>query len=118
MTEQPMPPAAQLAPGDVADWLKLKAADEHLPIVCAAVEYLVDSLPDVPRLPSVEGRPGAWAPTTKLAAVMLAARLHRRRNSPSGVEAMTEGGATYVSRYDSDIARMLRIDGHTRPAVG
>lgn len=109
----------QLTTEAVADWLQLKAPDEHLATVVAAVESLVDGLPDVPREAPTEGHPrGAWAPTTRLAAVMLAARLHRRRNSPSGVEAMTEAGATYVSRYDSDIARMLRIDGHARPAVG
>lgn len=109
----------QLTTAAVQEWLQLKAPDEHLAVVVAAVEHFVDELPDAPRLPpATEGEPGAWAPTTVLAATMLAARLHRRRNSPSGVEAMTENGASYVSRYDSDISRMLRIDGHTRPAVG
>ena len=48
---------------------------------------------------------------------MLTARLHRRRNSAAGIEAMTELGATYVSRYDNDIARLLRIDSFQTPVA-
>lgn len=104
---------------DVADWMELSATDAQLPGVVDAVNAFVERLPDIPRdAPSAEGEPGPWAPDTKLAATMLAARLHRRRNSPNGVEALTEGGASYVSRYDPDVARILRIDGHKRPAVG
>jgi len=112
--------AEQLTTQAVATWLGMKSheGDTHLEAVVAATADLVDSLPDAPRLPADGPGNRAWAPRTLQAAVMLAARLYRRRNSPNGIEAMTDGGASYVSRYDSDISRMLRIDGYTRPAVG
>lgn len=112
--------ADALTTQEVATWLGMKSheGDTHLEAVVSATIDLVDSLPDAPRMPANEAGVRAWAPRTHQAAVMLAARLYRRRNSPGGIEAMTDGGATYVSRYDSDISRMLRIDGHTRPAVG
>lgn len=53
-----------------------------------------------------------------LAATMLAARLYRRRNSPEGVQGMTDAGAVYVARTDPDIARLLRIDQYLSPQVG
>lgn len=109
-----------LTVADVASWLQLSnggAGDPHLAGIVAATNSFVDALPDIPRSTAEDGSL-VWAPDTKLAATMLAARLHRRRNSPSGVEALTEGGATYVSRYDPDVGRILRIDGYRRPAVG
>ena len=54
----------------------------------------------------------------QLAATMLAARLYRRRNSPDGVQAMTDAGAWYVARTDPDVARLLRIDQYISPQVG
>lgn len=54
----------------------------------------------------------------KLGALMLAARLHRRRNSSTGVESVSEVGATYVSRYDNDLDRQLRIGAWLPPRVG
>jgi hypothetical protein len=51
------------------------------------------------------------------AAVMLAARLVRRRNSPGGVETFGES-VTYVSRYDPEIARALRTGLWALPGVG
>ena len=51
------------------------------------------------------------------AAVMLAARLVRRRNSPGGVETFADSLA-YVARYDPDIQRALWIGAYTYPAVG
>jgi hypothetical protein len=47
--------------------------------------------------------------------VMLAARLHRRRNSTTGVEAFAAAGPVYVRRNDPDIAMMLDLDA---PMVG
>jgi len=49
---------------------------------------------------------------------MLAARMYRRRNSPSGVEAITDAGTSFVARYDSDISRLLRLDGFAQPRIG
>jgi hypothetical protein len=50
--------------------------------------------------------------------VMYAAREYRRRNSPGGIESITDAGATYVSKYDSDIERALRTGTWAEPAVG
>lgn len=108
----------------IASWLGMKtpeatANSDHLEAVVAAVTDTIDALPDAPRLPADEdGSRGAWAPRTVQAAIMLGARLYRRRNSASGIEAIVDGGASYVARWDSDISRMLRIDGHTRPVIG
>lgn len=49
---------------------------------------------------------------------MLAARLFRRRNSPSGVEAFGSDGAVYVSRNDPDVAQLLGLGSWARPQVG
>ncbi|MDK7733244.1 hypothetical protein QP568_02895 [Propionimicrobium lymphophilum] len=51
----------------------------------------------------------------KLGALMLAARLHRRRNSPGGIETLGESGAAYVARTDPDLARLLKIDAYQMP---
>lgn len=50
-----------------------------------------------------------------LGAIMLAARLVRRRNSPEGVAALTETGPYYVARTDPDVSMLLGLD---RPQVG
>ena len=59
-----------------------------------------------------------WPGGVELGAIMLAARLHRRRNSAAGVETFSEMGASYVSRYDADLDRQLRINAWTPPVVG
>ncbi|MDN5666940.1 MAG: hypothetical protein L0G87_00925 [Renibacterium salmoninarum] len=99
---------------DVTDWLKLKETDSDVRRVVAAVNAFLSSLPTIATTKDADGKT-VWAEQTSLAAVMLAARLYRRRNSPNGVEALTDSGASYVSRYDSDISRLLRIDGFTPP---
>jgi hypothetical protein len=48
---------------------------------------------------------------------MLAARLYRRRNSPGGIESFAESLA-YVSRYDPEIERALRVSGWRPARVG
>lgn len=101
---------AKLTAQAVEAWLQLKTPDANLASVIAATEAYVDSL----GLPTETD--GSWTPTTELGARMYAARLWRRRNSPNGVEAIgNDGGSAYVSRYDSDISRLLRLD---RPRVG
>lgn len=104
---------------DLADYLDLKqgAADPNVLRPVEATNALVSRLPDINTELNAEGET-VWAADTKLGAIMLAARLYTRRNSPNGIEALNEGGATYVSRYDSDIARMLHIDQHAYPRVG
>lgn len=51
-------------------------------------------------------------------AMMLAARVYRRRNSPSGVEALGEMGPVYVSRNDPDLTMMLGLGNYRSPVVG
>lgn len=59
-----------------------------------------------------------WPAGVHLGAVMLAARLYRRRNSVNGVETFSDMGASYVSRWDTDLDRQLRINKWTPPRVG
>lgn len=98
--------AVQLAlpPGDVQR--------ELLAGPCAATIALVSSWHDLP------DDPADWPAHRHEGAVMLAARLHRRRNSPSGVEAFNEMGAVYVQRNDPDVALLLGLGAHTEPRVG
>lgn len=51
-------------------------------------------------------------------ATLLAARLFRRRNSPDGVAQFATDGPVYVSRNDPDVAMLLGLGQHQRPAVG
>lgn len=106
---------------DVALWLGLQPAaiDQAMGTVVATVNAYVTQLPVIAN--TVTGDPPAPPtppPDVKQGATMLAARLWRRRNSPAGVEAITEAGAQYVARYDPEIARLLRIDAYQPPAVG
>lgn len=115
---------------DVKEQLRLAAADtgdDALVTRCAAaVEPQVQrARPDgwpVPaptrrRSPRVAVGPYTPDAETYQAAVMLAARLVRRRNSPGGVETFGES-ITYVSRYDPEIARALRQGIYALPGVG
>lgn len=101
---------------DVTAWLGLKPAsvDETLPVVVTTVNAYVSALPVIADLDDTTATPA----DVKQGATMLAARLWRRRNSPSGVEAITETGAQYIARHDPDLSRLLRIDNYIRPAVG
>lgn len=58
-----------------------------------------------------------WPPTVALGATMLAARWVRRRNSPDGVQAMTDQGAAFVARSDPDVSQLLRLGPYSKPAV-
>jgi hypothetical protein len=59
-----------------------------------------------------------WPTRIVQGATMLAARLHRRKGSPAGVEAFGSLGAAYVMRTDPDIAMLLKLGSWTRPQVG
>lgn len=50
-------------------------------------------------------------------AVMLAARLWRRKDTPGGV-AISGDGAVYVRRNDPDVALLLELGEHAAPGVG
>lgn len=102
----------------VAAWMGLDSTTASseaavLDEVAAAVSsFVTDQCPRAPR-----DEAGDWMATTTLGAKMLGARLYRRRNSPNGIEAFSDLGTSYVSRYDSDIARMLRIDAYRMPVA-
>ena len=59
-----------------------------------------------------------WPARIKLGAVLLCARLFRRKNSPAGVEAFGSEGAAYVMRSDPDIAQLLQLGSWAAPDVG
>jgi hypothetical protein len=121
---------AWLDPADVKAQLRIggtDVADDDLILRCsAAVEPQVQrSRPDRWVYPVVNPllvdplAVRTYDPDAEVyqAAVMLAARLVRRRNSPAGIESFAMS-VTYVSRYDPDIARALWADAWTHPAVG
>lgn len=98
----------------VADQLGLVGTshnDELVPVI-AAVDALVTSYNEAP----ADGE--QWPANLQLGAVMLAARIYRRRNSPAGVESMGEIGPVYVSRNDPDLAQLLKIGKYAPPKVG
>lgn len=91
--------------------------DGLLDKVCTAVNVFVRRTEKARRLGLVspEPVPNDWPGDITQGATMLAARLHRRKNSPNGVEAFAVGGPVYVRRNDPDIAMMLDLDA---PMVG
>lgn len=56
-----------------------------------------------------------WPPTISFGATMLGARWVSRRNSPDGIQAMTDQGAAYVARSDPDIAQLLKLGPYSSP---
>lgn len=106
----------------VAAMLRLPADDPDLPGVVSAVNAFVARLPfatNPPADPDADPpEPPTWPDDVTQGANMLAARLYRRRNSPAGVESVSELGAVYVQRNDPDVAMMLGIGGYAHPIVG
>lgn len=91
------------------------ADDALIDKVCAAVNVFVRRTEKARRYGLTDPAPAAWPADLTQGATMLAARLHRRKNSPNGVEAFAVGGPVYVRRNDPDIAMMLDLDA---PMVG
>lgn len=58
-----------------------------------------------------------WTDAHKLGALMLAAHLYRRRNTPGGVESFNELGPVYVQRSDPHVSMLLGLGGWTPPVV-
>lgn len=84
--------------------------DASEPEVCRARPDSFDTLSDPVVTPA--GHSDAYR-----GAVMLAARLVRRRNSPAGIESFGES-VTYVAAYDPDLDRFLRRNRYRLPGVG
>lgn len=79
--------------------------------IVAAVNDYVGRLPVARRIiPAVDGGQPTIPGGIKLGALMLAARTHRRRNSPNGIEAVTGDTVAYVSRHDPEVRRYLELD--------
>lgn len=101
---------------DVAAWSGITVIGNQeqtvLPLIVDAVNHYVESLPHIDR-----DDYGMWAATTRLGAIMLAARLYRRKNSPGGIESVGDS-MSYIARYDSDISRLLNTDTFRKPVVG
>lgn len=88
--------------------------DARLVPIVAAVNDLVRGLP------ISDGALGAlvWPARITLGATMLGGRLYRRKDSPDGVAAFSDLGPVYVQRNDPDIAQLLQLGAHAKPAVG
>lgn len=110
---------------DVKAWLRLggtDSTDDSLITAAAAMsepyvercrpEWLGVDITD-PELPVPVYLPDA---EVYQAAVMLAGRVYRRRNSPAGVE-MFGDSVSFVARYDPDIERALQTGAYARPVV-
>lgn len=99
--------ADEITADEVANHLQKETIDLTLQLIATEVTAMV-----------TEWHGEDWPAGVKLGALMLAARLDRRRNSPNGVESFSDMGTTYVARFDSDLERQLRIGKWTSPAVG
>jgi hypothetical protein len=122
VTEVPQPVYAPvwLSQADVRSWLRLGDSEPagEIDRVCADVElYVQIARPDQY---DDDLTPPVYAPDALVydAAVMLAAKVLRRRNSPGGVEAFAGIGVSYVAKYDPEIAQRLHLDLYRRPKTG
>lgn len=119
---------AGLPEGGPADLGRVKA---HLAITDTKddtrLEFIIDAVNSLVRtwrcaedsaapLTPVEDR--VWKAATVEGCTLLTARLFRRKNSPSGVEAFTDLGPVYVRRQDPDVAMYLGLGDYAPPAVG
>lgn len=101
---------------ETVTWLGVEKIHTHTDQVekaaKATIEY-VNSLPHIDKTPT-----GEWAETTKLGAIMYCGRLSLRFMSPNGIEEVSLNGVAYVSKYDSDIDRLLNIGQYAKPILG
>lgn len=86
-------------------------------VILPAVNSLVRGLPVAQAL-DTDPAPEDWPAPIVAGATMLAARLHRRRNTPGGVEASGAFGVAYVRRVDPDVAQLLQLGEYAPPGVG
>lgn len=116
-TEWPgLPSAGPVAPDALKARLGLADADDDVFVgaVTAAVNVKVRRWPVAARAAGLD----TWPADVVEGATMLAARLYRRRNSASGVEAFGAEGVIYVRRNDPDIAMLLELGEYAGPQVG
>ena len=96
----------------VAVHLATDKGDPHIAGVVDAVAGLMARWHDL-TVTTAEADPvpasAVWPDDLHRGAVMLAAKLHRRRNTPDGTLASEEFGPIYVARSDPDISMLLRL---------
>lgn len=107
-------PGTSVTVDDVAGWLRLpEGVDvDLLTSVCAATTAWVNTLPKTKALAGAD-----WTPDIHTGATMLAARWYRRRNSPAGIDQISDMGVAYVARSDYDVAALLALHDYAPPAV-
>ena len=118
-------PVGWLKIADVKDQLRIDGLDTddddliNRAIGSAQIEVERARRDQFTATPNVPAAPPVFTPDGEVyqGAVMLAARLVRRRNSPAGIETFSDSVA-YVSRWDPDIQRALRQGNYAWPAVG
>lgn len=117
----PLPTEEPTNLDDVKSWARIAeddtTDDAELTTVVAAVNAFVRGLP-VAQRQDTDPAPEAWDGDIALGAKMLAARLHRRRNTTGGVEVAGQFGIAYVRRTDPDIAQLLQLGEYASPGVG
>lgn len=96
-----------LSPADTID-------DNRLTRIVAAVNDLVRDLPIADDADGLDN----WPARVVEGATMLAGRIWRRKDSPSGVDSFGAFGPVYVQRNDPDVAQLLRMGQYARPTVG
>lgn len=102
--------AAPITLQSVADHLGTSRPDANLRSVIDAAVTMVEGW---------KGKPiDEWPESWRLGTIMLISRFDRRRNSPSGVDTITEMGPVYVSRRDPDVAQLLELGSWQKPVVG
>lgn len=115
----PLPATGPTTLDAVKGWANIKAndVDDLLGDIVAAVNTLISALP-VAAASDTDPAPVDWPAPIKVGAMLLAARLWRRRNTPGGVEAAGDFGIAYVRRNDPDIAQLLQLGEYAGPGVG
>lgn len=102
-----------ITPEQVAAWLRLPdgADADLLGQVTDATNVWIAGLPHW------QAGTEPWPADLTQGAVMLAARLYRRRNTPAGIESMPDG-AVYLPKRDGDVDPLLKIGRYAPPRVG
>lgn len=101
--------AAPITLQDMAAHLGTPQPDETLRSTMVACIELVESW---------KGQPiSEWPERWRLGCMMMIARVDRRRQSPGGIDTVTEMGPVYLARKDPETAQMLEIGTFRKPVV-
>ena len=109
--------------GDVKDQLRLDGDDTDDDLLIArcigSAQIKMQRARAGQYVPAPDPAPPVYTPDGEVyqTAVMLAARLVRRRNSAAGIETFSDTIA-YVSRWDPDLQQGMRTGAYAWPAVG